>query len=105
MVRPALRYAQRGGMLALFGQPQPRDHYTGTTPPAVAAPRDPADVLSVRSTGRTALVLVRDHGHVRLLTITSSDSPELSILSASDRAMVASAVASLHRQTGVDHAA
>ena len=82
-----------------------RDAYQGEFKPAVATPREPADVLSVRSTGRTALVLVRDHGHVRLLEITSSDSPELSILSASDRAMVASAVASLHRQREVGDAA
>ena len=77
-----------------------RDAYQGTQPPAVAVVREPARLLSVRATGRIALVLIEDRGNVRLIRAEHCDAPELAVLSPSDRATVAAAVATLHREGG-----
>ena len=105
MTARPLKYHQRGGLIALFGQPEPRDAYQGTQPPAVAVAREPARLLSVRATGRIALVLIEDAGQTRLIRATTCDQPELDVLSPTDRATIAAAVATLHREGGPADAA
>lgn len=105
MDRPPLRYPQRGGMLALFGQPQPRDGYQGERPPAVAAPRQAARLLHYRPAGDVVLASIDDAGTLRLLRLASADHPELARLGDRDRATLQGAVLALHRQRGVDDAA
>lgn len=99
MDRPPLRYQQRGGMLALFGQPQPRDGYTGTTPPAVAEPRDPARLVTVRPHpfDLAALAAVEIKGEVQVLRIERADDHQLSILSAADRSRVIGMLTAMHQ--------
>ena len=41
MTARPLTYHQRGGYLALFGSPEPRDNYIGEFRPAVVEHRDP----------------------------------------------------------------
>lgn len=98
MIRPALRYAQRGGMLALFGQPQPRDAYVGATPPTIATPREPARLLHYRVAGDAVLATIDDAGTLRLLRLETADHPELARLSDGDRATLQAAVMAMHRQ-------
>lgn len=77
----------------------------GAHPPPTIQARTPARVLSIRSTGKAALVLIEEPGaEVRLLRIERSDDHSLSVLSASDRARVCAAVATVHRAGG-PHAA
>lgn len=82
-------------MRQLYGQP--RDGYQGTKPPAVAEIREPARLVSVRPTGAAVLVCCEIAGALRLLRIERSDSHELSVFSASDRARIGAAVGALHR--------
>ncbi|MFO1493322.1 MAG: hypothetical protein U1F26_01510 [Lysobacterales bacterium] len=79
----------------LYGQP--RDAYQGTRPPAAAQPREHARLLSCRPSGRLVLVLIEHEGETRLLRAEHCDAPELAVLSATDRASVAAAVAGLLR--------
>ena len=48
MTARPLKYHQRGGYLALFGSPEPRDNYIGEFRPAVVEHRDPARLLHYR---------------------------------------------------------
>ncbi len=98
MSRPPLTYHQRGGLVALFGSPQQRDHYFGTTPPAVAAPREPARLLHYRVAGDVVLTTIDDAGSLRLLRLESADHPELARLGDRDRATLQAAVMAMHRQ-------
>lgn len=83
---------------------QPRDAYQGTRPPAEAQPREHARLLSCRPSGRLVLVLIEHDGETRLLRVEHCDAPELAVLSATDRASVAAAVAGLLREIPPDAA-
>lgn len=90
MNRP-LAYQGRAELIALHGE------RAGSHPPHVAEARTHARVISIRSTPAAVLVAIEDAGQVRLIRAATSDAAELAVLSASDRARVAAAVASLHR--------
>lgn len=82
----------------LYGQP--RDGYTGTSPPAVAEPRQAARLLHYRPAGDVVLASIDDAGTLRLLRLETADHPELSRLSDRDRATLQGAVLALHRAGG-----
>jgi hypothetical protein len=88
-------------MRLLYG----RDAYQGTTPPSVCEVRAYAELVEIRAAGRAALVLVREGTDVHLIRATRCDEPGLEVLSPSDRARVAAAVATLNRDGGPPDAA
>lgn len=98
MSRPPLRYPQRGGYLALFGSPEPRDNYIGEFRPAVVEHRDPARLLHYRKVPDALLASINDAGTLRLLRLETADHPELARLNDADRATLQAAVMAMHRQ-------
>lgn len=106
MIRPALRYAQRGGMLALFGQPQPRDHYVGEFRPAVVEVREPMRIVHMRRTGNAVLLAVADADNVvTTITICALDDPRLQAFPVAERNRVYSALSTIQREGGPADAA
>ena len=98
MTARALKYHQRGGYLALFGSPEPRDNYIGEFRPAVVEHRDPARLLHYRKVPGALLVSINDAGTLRLLRLETADHPELARLNDADRATLQAAVMAMHRQ-------
>ena len=97
MTARALKYHQRGGLIALFGQPEPRDGYIGEFLAPVVEHRDPARLLHYRKVPGALLVSINDAGTLRLLRLETADHPELDRLSDRDRATLQGAVLALHR--------
>lgn len=92
MNRP-LKYHQRGGLLALHGE------RNGQHPPAIADQRRNAKLIAVRRhpTEPGVLAVVEDNaGQVRVIRAITSDDHQLSVLTASARAEVASAIHAAH---------
>lgn len=100
-----LKYHQRGGLIALFGRPEPRDHYVGVFMPAVVEVRDPIRTIHMRRTGNAVLLAVADGNGVSYWRVSMPDDPRLLALATSDRSKVHSALSALHREGGPADAA
>lgn len=74
-----------------------RDSYRGEFPQPIAEVPTYADLIEIRAAPLAALVLVKDRGTTRQIRATRCDEPGLEVLAPSDRAKVAAAVATLHR--------
>ena len=98
MTARALKYHQRGGYLALFGSPEPRDGYIGEFLAPVVEHRDPARLLHYRKVPGALLVSINDAGTLRLLRLETADHPELARLNDADRATLQAALMTMHRQ-------
>lgn len=86
-------------MMALRAELYGRSEYEGVTLPKVAEVRTYAELIGLTAAPREVLVLIRAGDKWHLIRATRSDEPGLEVLSPSDRALVASAVHSLHRDS------
>lgn len=100
-----LKYHQRGGLIALFGRPEPRDHYVGEFRPAVVEVRDPMRTIHMRRSGNVVLLAIADGNGVSYWRVSNPDDPRLLALASSDRSKVHSALSALHREGGPADAA
>lgn len=85
-------------MHALYGEPQLRDAYQGTHPPAVAEIRKPASLVSLTRERDHLLLAIDDAGVVEQFRVTTLDAPGLDLLAALDRSSVQSALAAIDRE-------
>lgn len=86
--------------LAMLYGARPSD-YQGTTPPVVCEVREHARLVSVHATDHGVLVAAEVNGILHLIRALTCDQQELNVLSPTDRARVAAAVATLHRDAEV----
>ena len=105
MTARPLKYHQRGGYLALFGSPEPRDNYIGEFRPAVVEHREPIRTIHMRRSGNVVLLAIADGNGVSYWRVSNPDDPRLLALATSDRSKVHSALSALHRDGGPADAA
>jgi hypothetical protein len=77
-----------------------RDLYSGTTPPTVADPIQPAKVISYERAGGAIVATINDRGTLRRLHLEHADHPELMRLSDFDRGTLQGALMTLAREVG-----
>lgn len=96
-----LKYHQRGGLIALFGRPEPRDHYVGEFRPAVVEVREPMRIVHMRRTGNAVLLEFADeHNVVTNITVSTPDDPRMQAFPVAERNRVYSALSALYREGG-----
>ncbi len=99
-MRAPLKYHQRGGLIALFGRPEPRDGYIGEFRPAIVEAREPIRTIHMRRSGNVVLLAIADGNGVSYWRVSNPDDPRLLALATSDRSKVHSALSALHREGG-----
>ena len=104
-MRAPLKYRQRGGYLALFGSPEPRDGYIGEFLAPVVEHREPIRTIHMRRSGNVVLLAIADGNGVSYWRVSNPDDPRLLALATSDRSKVHSALSALHRDGGPADAA
>ena len=75
-----------------------RDAYRGEFQPAVAAPHEPVVLLEVRRADPGVLLTLQDPHGLRAISVSAPDDPRLSVLAATDRALVQAALTAIARE-------
>ena len=101
MTARPLKYHQRGGLIALFGQPEPRDGYIGEFLAPVVEHREPIRTIHMRRTGNAVLLAVADADNVlTTITVCALDDPRLQAFPVAERNRVYSALSAIQREGG-----
>ena len=97
-----LKYHQRGGLIALFGRPEPRDGYIGEFLAPVVEHREPIRTIHMRRTGNAVLLVADADNVVTTITICAPDDPRLQAFPVAERNRVYSALSAIQREGGPD---
>ena len=74
-MRAPLKYHKRGGLIALFGQPEPRDGYIGEFLAPVVEHREPIRTIHMRRSGNVVLLAIADGNGVSYWRVSNPDDP------------------------------